>query len=106
MSCIIEETKGTVDTELAGQSQTPTQQQPDRIILMFKSDMGPLSVRIDPWRQPHLVTGRVDYMILFGTESQNEPVLVVVAVDQIGWVGAACGRIVTNMGNASLFTNK
>lgn len=106
MSCIIEETKGTVDTEFPVNSETPTQQEPARMILMFKTDMGPLSVRIDQWRQPHLVTGRVDYMLVFGTESQNEPVLVVVAVDQIGWVGTASGRIIANMGNASLFTTK
>lgn len=74
--------------------------------LMFKSDMGPLTVRIDPQRQPHLVIGQVDYMLLFGTEAQNETVLVVVAVDQMGWVGAASGRIVTNMGIASLFATK
>lgn len=107
MSCIIGETKDTVGTELTVQAQTPTQEEPARMILMFGSDMGPLSARIEPWGgQPHLVTGSVDYMLLFGTESKNEPALVVVATDQMGWVGAASGRIVTLMGNSSLSSMK
>lgn len=76
------------------------------MILMSGSDMRPLHARIELRGQPHLVIGRVDYMLLFGTESKNETALVVVATDQMGWVGAASGRIVTLMGNPSLFKMK
>lgn len=40
-----------------------------------------------------MVTGRVDYILRFGTESRNEAAMVVVATDQMGCVGAASGRI-------------